>query len=85
MNFNDKLQGVIYDNSNKFMKSLYSLPMDKLEVLLENIRSHLNIKRNADNFERIMSTMIIGFEKMGPKMGLHIEGLYEDLIKDLEY
>jgi hypothetical protein len=67
------------------MKSLYNLPMDKLEVILENIRSHLNIKRNADNFEKIMSTAIIGFEKIGPKMGLHIEGLYEDLINDLEY
>ena len=59
--------------------------MDKLEIILENIRSHLNIKRNADNFEKIMSTMIIGFEKIGPKIGLYIEGLYDDLINDLDY
>lgn len=67
------------------MKSLYGLSLEKLQIILENIRSHLNIKRNADNFEKIMNTLILTSEKLAPRMGIYIDGLYEELIKDLEY
>ena len=67
---------MIYENQNKFMKSLYGKSLNELEITLENIRSHLNIKRNADNFERIMNTIIMTSEKIAPKMGIYLEGLH---------
>ena len=32
-----------------------------------------------------MSTILISSEKMAPKMGVYIEGIYEDLFNDMEY
>ena len=67
---------MIYENQNKFMKSLYGKSLNELEITLENIRSHLNIKRNADNFEKIMNAIIMTSEKIAPKMGIYLEGLH---------
>jgi len=32
-----------------------------------------------------MSTLILTSEKIAPRMGIYIDGLYNDLINDMEY
>jgi len=54
------------------MKTLYGLSVEKLEIILENIRSNLNIGRNAKNFESMLYTLIKTGETICPRIGINI-------------
>ena len=75
----------IYNNKDKFINKLFTLKLDELKILLENIRIHLNISKNSTLFMDCAKNAIIGYEKVMCYSGINLEGLSEDILKNEDF
>ena len=69
-------------NKNQFEKKLFDLNCDNLELILENIRIELNVKRNHSNFKDIVEFSLKGIENVAISQNIDLSGFSEELIND---
>ena len=75
----------IYLNKNVFEKRLFTLSVDQLKLILENIRLELNLQRNKNMFMTIATNGLRGVETLSIFSGYDVTGLSEELLKDPDF
>ena len=80
--FEKDLKNIWNPNKFQFEKKLFNLKLNELQVILENIRVEMNLSKNREMFNTLVSTSIIGLEKVSGYLGYHVDNLSQDLMKD---
>ena len=82
--FEEQLKN-IYINKSLFEKKLFTLTIDQLQVILEDIRIQLNLIRNKDVFMNVIENSLRGLEKVSFYSGYNIDGITDDLMADNDF
>lgn len=84
--FEKELQSIYGKNKDGFERSLYTLNIDQLNLILENIRSNMAIKSNKQNFMLISSNVIKAIEMVSTNYcNYDVSGLHDTLMQDPEF
>lgn len=83
--FDKDLISIYGNNRLNFEKSLFTLNLDQLKLILENIRTIINIKQNKTNFITISSNIIKGIETISTYSGYDVSGLEQQLLGNPEF
>lgn len=82
-NFHEKLKCIYGGNETAFNKKLITLNVQQLELVLENIRFELNLKRNHYIFYNTFEFLATSFEGlMKNVVGINVDDGYAELKKD---
>jgi len=87
-NFQKELKTIYGNNKDTFCKKLYTLNLAQLNIIHENIKCSLNIKRNFTLFNNTLQVFFNSVEKM---ISVYLQndcliGTYDDLLKnDIEF
>lgn len=83
--FPNQLKFLYGNDKKKFEKSLFTLQLDKLKIILENIRVELNLFRNKTIFMDTAKSLLIGYEKIACYSGFNIENISNELLADPDF
>jgi len=72
-------------NKNTFEKNLFTLDINQLKTILENIRTTISINSNKNNFMVLSSNIIKGIELLSIYSGYDITGLESELMKNEDF
>ena len=75
----------IYQNKSLFEKKIFTMNLDQLNVILEDIRITLNLSKNKQTFNNIVQFGLNGFENISKIAGYNIDGLTEELMKNPDF
>jgi len=77
---------IIYGSKkHEFEKKLYNLSVEKLNIILENIRVEMTLHKNSSIFMNIVETGLRSYEKISSYSGYNIDGLTDSLLLDKEF
>ncbi len=76
------LKNIWSPNKLEFEKRLFTMRKNELEILLENIRCEISLKKNKEMFETIVHSSLVGIEKISSYCNYNVEGLTNNLMKD---
>ena len=80
--FEKELISIYSPNKNQFEKRLFTLNLDHLKTILEDIRTTINLQSNKQNFMVLSSTLLKGIETIGCYSGYDINNLEQELMND---
>lgn len=66
-------------------KLLFNHNINKLKVILENIRIELNLKKNSNLFLETSKNILIGYEKVMCHSGIDLNGVWDDLLNNPDF
>jgi len=75
----------IYIVKNTFEKRLYTMSLDQLNVILEDVRISLSLSRNKNIFMHVAETSLRGFENISKYSGYDVSGLTDELLNDPDF
>lgn len=83
--FPEQLKFLYATDKKKFEKSLFNLSLDKLKIILENIRVELNLYKNKTLFLDGCKFLLTSYENVACYSGFNIKGLSDDLMNDPDF
>ena len=75
----------IYLNKSIFEKRLFTLTVDQLKLILENIRIELNLNRNKNMFINVATNGLRASEQICKFSGYDVTGLTDELLNDPDF
>ena len=83
--FPKELISIYTPNKIIFEKKLFTLDINKLKTILEDIRCTISLSSNKQNFITLSSTILKGIEKIACYSGYDVENLEQELMKNPEF
>ena len=76
-NFPEKLKDLLleFGNRRKFYRSLYTMNIDRLNSVLQMIRTEMSCRKSVEMFHKVGSVLVKGIESSSKKLGIDLEGL----------
>ena len=85
LTFEKQLQNIYGNNKSQFEKQLFLLDINKLKIILENIRVQMNLSRNKEIFDNSVSIGLKGIETISTYCNFNVKGLTEELMNDPQF
>lgn len=85
LTFEKQLQNIYGNNKSQFEKQLFLLDINKLKIILENIRVQMNLSRNKEIFTNGITIGLKGIEKISNYVGFDLNGLTDELMQDSNF
>ena len=83
--FEKDLKSIYGNNRYVFEKKLFTLQLNQLKIILEDIRITINLKSNKSSFLTISQGLIKGIETISCYSGYDVSGLEEQLMSDPDF
>ena len=83
--FPNELKNIYGNNRYVFEKKLFTLKLEQLKVILEDVRITINIKSNKSSFLTISQGLLKGIETLSNYSGYDVSGLEVELMNDPDF
>ena len=83
--FEKDLKPIFGNNRYIFEKKLFTLNLNQLKVILEDIRITINLKSNKSSFLTISQALLKGIETVSIYSGYDVSGLEQELMTDPDF